>query len=180
MKTHPLFPGCPRLPPCTQDAFSRVTQDEGLRFIISKAEIIDELESTLPHWLLRRYPGWAPRFVHVLKVSRRPPTRPAALTCPWLDARSGGVCCRCPAASQCLQLCVCRHCLMTVMAMIFSLCLCRACHLTHPFASYPYAFPYPMHFHTLAPPPMCRPFYLAHPSLLLRTDAFPHACTVSM
>lgn len=40
-------------------------QDEGLRFLCSKAEIIDELETTLPHWMKAR--SWYPPFVHVLK-----------------------------------------------------------------------------------------------------------------
>nr|BAK18929.1 transient receptor potential channel [Chlamydomonas reinhardtii] len=51
-------------------AFSRVTADEGLRYLIYKAEVIDELESTLPKWLMMR-PAWYPHFVHVLKVSPR-------------------------------------------------------------------------------------------------------------
>lgn len=49
-------------------AFNKVTEDEGLRFLISKATIIDELETTLPKWI-RSYPEWYPSFVHVLKVS---------------------------------------------------------------------------------------------------------------
>jgi hypothetical protein len=40
-------------------------QDEGLRFLCSKAEIIDELETTLPDWV--RSPTWHPHFVHILK-----------------------------------------------------------------------------------------------------------------
>jgi hypothetical protein len=40
-------------------------QDEGLRFLCSKAEIIDELETTLPDWV--RSPSWHPPFVHILK-----------------------------------------------------------------------------------------------------------------
>ncbi|KAG2492014.1 hypothetical protein HYH03_009743 [Edaphochlamys debaryana] len=50
-------------------AFARVNSDEGLRYLIYKAEVIDELESTLPRWLMRA--DWAPHFVHVLKVSPR-------------------------------------------------------------------------------------------------------------
>jgi hypothetical protein len=48
------------------NSFSKVTADEGLRFLASKAEIIDELEATLPAWLRPR--SWYPRFIHVLKV----------------------------------------------------------------------------------------------------------------
>jgi hypothetical protein len=40
-------------------------QDEGLRFLASKAEIIDELEATLPAWIKAR--AWFPPFVHILK-----------------------------------------------------------------------------------------------------------------
>ncbi|GLC34362.1 hypothetical protein PLESTB_000737500 [Pleodorina starrii] len=50
-------------------AFARVSADEGLRYLIYKAEVIDELESTLPRWLMR--PAWFPHFVHVLKISPR-------------------------------------------------------------------------------------------------------------
>ncbi|GIL53385.1 hypothetical protein Vafri_9025 [Volvox africanus] len=50
-------------------AFARVSADEGLRYLIYKAEVIDELESTLPPWLMRS--AWFPHFVHVLKVSPR-------------------------------------------------------------------------------------------------------------
>ncbi|GLI67207.1 hypothetical protein VaNZ11_011131, partial [Volvox africanus] len=50
-------------------AFARVSADEGLRYLIYKAEVIDELESTLPAWLMRS--AWFPHFVHVLKVSPR-------------------------------------------------------------------------------------------------------------
>lgn len=41
-------------------------QDEGLRLLHSKAEIIDELEATLPQWLRSR--TWYPAFVHILKI----------------------------------------------------------------------------------------------------------------
>ncbi|KAI8473618.1 MAG: hypothetical protein J3K34DRAFT_518899 [Monoraphidium minutum] len=47
------------------NSFSKVTQDEGLRFLASKAEIIDELEATLPGWLKAR--AWFPPFIHILK-----------------------------------------------------------------------------------------------------------------
>lgn len=41
-------------------------QDEGLRLLHSKAEIIDELEATLPQWV--RSHTWYPAFVHILKI----------------------------------------------------------------------------------------------------------------
>eukprot|EP00775_Hariotina_reticulata_P003763 gene3763-4022_t len=47
------------------NSFSKITQDEGLRFLCSKAEIIDELESTLPAWI--KSPRWYPKFIHILK-----------------------------------------------------------------------------------------------------------------
>ena len=43
-------------------------ENEGLRFLCSKAEVIDEIESTVPEWVKKRNPGWYPAFVHVLKV----------------------------------------------------------------------------------------------------------------
>lgn len=56
------------------NSFSKVTQDEGLRFLHSKAEIIDELEATLPGWLKAR--AWFPPFIHILKFH---PDRSAAV-----------------------------------------------------------------------------------------------------
>lgn len=41
-------------------------QDEGLRFLCSKAEIIDELETTLPQWV--KSGTWYPPFIHILKI----------------------------------------------------------------------------------------------------------------
>lgn len=48
------------------NSFSKMTQDEGLRLLHSKAEIIDELEATLPKWV--RSVTWYPTFVHILKI----------------------------------------------------------------------------------------------------------------
>lgn len=53
-------------PPCRLATLAPRTQDEGLRFLFSKAQIIDELEATLPRWLQRS--SWFPPFVHILKV----------------------------------------------------------------------------------------------------------------
>ncbi len=47
-------------------ALAMRAQDEGLRWLYSKAQIIDELEATLPSWIKRKW--WFPPFVHVLKV----------------------------------------------------------------------------------------------------------------
>ena len=44
-------------------------ENEGLRFLTSKAGVIDELEYTMPRWLKRRNPGWYPPYVHILRVS---------------------------------------------------------------------------------------------------------------
>jgi hypothetical protein len=49
------YPLSPTPYPCTPPASAR--------------QVIDELESTLPRWLMR--PAWYPHFVHVLKVSPR-------------------------------------------------------------------------------------------------------------
>jgi hypothetical protein len=50
-------------------SFSKITQDEGLRFLCSKAEIIDELETTLPKWVKSK--AWYPPFIHILKKTSR-------------------------------------------------------------------------------------------------------------
>lgn len=47
-------------------SFEKVNNDQGLRFLSSRAQIIDELESTLPRWLIPK--GAYPPFVHILKV----------------------------------------------------------------------------------------------------------------
>lgn len=51
---------------CTAVHWICCAQDEGLRFLTSKAEIIDELETTLPKWV--RSKSWYPPFVHILKL----------------------------------------------------------------------------------------------------------------
>ena len=48
---------------------SQAKENEGLRFLTSKAGVIDELEYTMPRWLKRRNPGWYPPYVHILRVS---------------------------------------------------------------------------------------------------------------
>jgi hypothetical protein len=53
------------LPSAASDIHSDI-QDEGLRLLHSKAEIIDELEATLPKWV--RAATWYPAFVHILKI----------------------------------------------------------------------------------------------------------------
>lgn len=40
-------------------------EDEHLWNLCSKAQIIDELETTMPSWLIRR---WNPPYVHILKL----------------------------------------------------------------------------------------------------------------
>lgn len=40
-------------------------EDEHLWNLCSKAQIIDELETTMPRWLLER---WNPPFIHILKL----------------------------------------------------------------------------------------------------------------
>ena len=46
----------------------QVKDNEGLNFLCSKAEVIDEIETTVPQWVKDRNPDWYPAFVHVLKV----------------------------------------------------------------------------------------------------------------
>jgi hypothetical protein len=46
-----------------------MTENAGLRAVVSKAQIIDELEDSLPGWVKRSgAPKWYPPFVHVLKA----------------------------------------------------------------------------------------------------------------
>ena len=47
----------------------QVKETEGLRFLTSKAGVIDGLEFTMPCWLKRRYPEWYPPYIHILRVS---------------------------------------------------------------------------------------------------------------
>ena len=46
----------------------QVSENADLTFTCSRAQIIDELETTLPHWLRKRNPQWYPKFVHILTV----------------------------------------------------------------------------------------------------------------
>lgn len=48
------------------NTYSKVTENEGLRFLINKADLIDELELSLPMWLTQA--DWFPEYLHVLKV----------------------------------------------------------------------------------------------------------------
>ncbi|KAL0035205.1 hypothetical protein WJX79_005983 [Trebouxia sp. C0005] len=51
------------------DSWKTAKENEGLRFLTSKAGVIDELEYTMPRWLKRRNPGWYPPYVHILRVN---------------------------------------------------------------------------------------------------------------
>ena len=44
-----------------------MTDNAGLRAVISKAQVIDELENTLPGWVKRQHCMF-PNYIHVLKV----------------------------------------------------------------------------------------------------------------
>ncbi len=46
----------------------QVAENGDLRFTAGRAQIIDELECTIPAWLRRRNPQWYPKFVHILTV----------------------------------------------------------------------------------------------------------------
>ena len=51
------------------NALNRVTEHEALKLLLYKAEIIDELEATLPRWLENRFRNqWYPRHIHVLRI----------------------------------------------------------------------------------------------------------------
>lgn len=43
-------------------------ENEQVWNLCSKAQIIDELETSLPKWIVRR---WNPTYVHILKISPR-------------------------------------------------------------------------------------------------------------
>lgn len=50
------------------DSYSKVMEDEHLWNLCSKAQIIDELETTMPAWLVRR---WNPAYIHILKLGSK-------------------------------------------------------------------------------------------------------------
>ncbi|KAL4440082.1 hypothetical protein ABPG75_003083 [Micractinium tetrahymenae] len=50
------------------NTLDKVTENEGLRMLLSKAQAIDELESTIPGWIERLFPGLYPHYLHVLRV----------------------------------------------------------------------------------------------------------------
>ena len=47
---------------------TKATEHEDLKLLLSKAQVIDELESTLPKWVERLMPDAFPAYVHVLRV----------------------------------------------------------------------------------------------------------------
>lgn len=46
----------------------QVAENGDLRFMSGRAQVIDELETTIPVWLRQRNPQWYPKFVHILRV----------------------------------------------------------------------------------------------------------------
>jgi len=64
---------------------SQAKENEGLRFLTSKAGVIDELEYTMPRWLKRRNPGWYPPYMHILRVSFLGVRLPGDQTFWWSD-----------------------------------------------------------------------------------------------
>lgn len=51
------------------NALNRVTEHEALKLLLHKAQIIDELEATLPRWLENKFEkDWYPRHIHVLRI----------------------------------------------------------------------------------------------------------------
>lgn len=52
----------------------QVAENGDLRFMSGRAQVIDELETTIPVWLRQRNPQWYPKFVHILTVRLGPIT----------------------------------------------------------------------------------------------------------
>eukprot|EP00887_Chlorella_sp_A99_P000537 scaffold17.g537.t1 len=50
------------------NTLERVTKNEGLRMLLSKGVVIDEIELTLPRWVERLFPYFYPKYLHVLRV----------------------------------------------------------------------------------------------------------------
>ena len=57
----------------------QANDDDGTKYLCSKAQLIDELEASLPGWVRR--PSWYPQFVHLLKVHLLQPPLMGNLTC---------------------------------------------------------------------------------------------------
>ena len=53
----------------TTNKIPKATEHEDLKLLLSKAQVIDELEATLPKWVERLMPDAFPAYVHVLRVS---------------------------------------------------------------------------------------------------------------
>jgi hypothetical protein len=51
------------------DSATKASDDDGTKFLCSKAELIDELESSLPSWL--RADDWYPAHIHILRVNAK-------------------------------------------------------------------------------------------------------------
>ena len=50
------------------NSLDRVTANEGVRLMCSKAQAIDEIEAVLPSWVERKFPHLFPPFLHVLRI----------------------------------------------------------------------------------------------------------------
>jgi Ion transport protein len=50
------------------NSLDRVTSNEGVRLLLSKAQAIDEIEAVLPPWIERKFPELFPPFLFVLRV----------------------------------------------------------------------------------------------------------------
>ena len=59
----PTVPKTPHLPP-------KATEDKGLRALMTKAALVDEIDSLLPVWLIQRVASsWFPPYIHVLRAN---------------------------------------------------------------------------------------------------------------
>jgi hypothetical protein len=53
------------------DACAKVNDEEGWQFYFCRAQIIDELETTVPEWIKQRNAAtWYPKYVHYLQINR--------------------------------------------------------------------------------------------------------------
>lgn len=67
----------------------KATEHGDLKALLSRAQVLDELEATLPPWLERRWPHCWPAFVHVLRLDARSLEAPVDARAAW---RRAGAC----------------------------------------------------------------------------------------
>ncbi|GAB4820880.1 hypothetical protein N2152v2_007926 [Parachlorella kessleri] len=50
-------------------SLDKVMDNQEMKLLLNKARVIDELEGSMPRWLLRRNPHWYPSFIHLLRIN---------------------------------------------------------------------------------------------------------------